>query len=59
MKELVHPIFALLANLFVILWQSDSLVEEKLVNYLAEICKLLPRDINIVVLYAVTIWVSI
>ena len=35
---------ALLLNLLVTLPQSDSSVEEKVVNYWAEICKLLPRD---------------
>ena len=35
---------ALLVNLFVTLRQSDSSVEEKNVNYWAEIWKLLPRD---------------
>ena len=35
---------ALLVNLFVTLQQSHSLVEEKKMNYLTEICKLLPRD---------------
>ena len=46
---------ALLVNLFVTLRQSDSSVEEKMVNYWAEICKLLPRDRKNVVLYTVTI----
>ena len=50
-----HPIFVLLVNLFVTLWQSDSSVEAKMVNYWAEICKLLPRDRKNVVLYIVTI----
>ena len=44
-----------LVNLFVILRQSDSSAERKVVNYWAEICKLLPRDIKNVVLYTVTI----
>ena len=46
---------ALLLNLFVTLPQSDSSVEEKVVNYWAEICKLLPRDRKNVILYTVTI----
>ena len=46
---------ALLVNLFVTLRQSDSSVEEKMVNYWPEICKLLPRDRKNVVLYTVTI----
>ena len=63
MKELVYPPpnivrtqnYALLVNLFVILRQSDSSFEEKMVNYWAEICKLLSRDRKNVVLYTVTI----
>ena len=39
----------------VTLRQSDSSVDEKMVNYCAEICKLLPRDRKNVVLYTVTI----
>ena len=35
---------ALLVNLFATLRQSHSLVEVKMVNYWAEISKLLPRD---------------
>ena len=46
---------ALLLNLFVTLRQSDSSVEEKVVNYWAEIWKLLPRDRKKIVLYTVTI----
>ena len=46
---------ALLVNLFLTLRESDSSVEEKMVNYWAEICKLLPRDRINVVLYTVTI----
>ena len=46
---------ALLLNLLVTLPQSDSSVEEKVVNYWAEICKLLPRDRKNVVLYTMTI----
>ena len=46
---------AFLVNLFVTLRQSDSSVEEKMVNYWTEICKLLPRDRKSVVLYTVTI----
>ena len=38
---------ALLVNLFVTLRQSDSSVEEKIVKYWPEICKLLPRDKNV------------
>ena len=40
MKELVYPTqyCALLVNLFVTLRQTDSSVEEKMVNYWAEIC---------------------
>ena len=34
---------ALLVNLFVTQRQSDSSVEEKMVNCCAEVCKLLPR----------------
>ena len=36
MKELVYPtpnIVRLLVNFFVTLWQSDSTVDEKLMNY--------------------------
>ena len=46
---------ALLVNLLVTLRESDSLVEEKMVNYWPEICKLLPRDRKNVALYTVTI----
>ena len=46
---------ALLVNLFVTLRQCDSLVEEKIVNYWAEIWKLLPREGKNVVLYTATI----
>ena len=46
---------ALLLNLFVTLRQSDSSVEEKVVSYWAQICKLLPRDRKNVILYTVTI----
>ena len=46
---------ALLLNLLVTLPQSDSSVEEKGVNYWAEICKLIPRDRKNVVLYTMTI----
>ena len=35
---------ALLVNLLVTLRQSDSLIEEKMLNYWAQICKLLRRD---------------
>ena len=41
---------ALLLNLFVTLRQSQSSAEEQMVNYWAEICKLLPRDRKNVVL---------
>ena len=60
MKELVYPPpnCVLLVNLFVTLRQSDSSVEEKMVNYWPEICKLLPRDRKNV-LYTVTIQVAI
>ena len=43
------------ASKFVILPQSDSWVEEKMVNYWPEIYKLLPRDRKHVALYTVTI----
>ena len=46
---------ALLVNLLVTLRQGDSSVDEKMVNYWAGICKLLPRDRKNVVLYIVTI----
>ena len=43
----------MLVNLFVTLQQSDSSVKEKMWNYQAEICKLLPRDRKNAVLYTV------
>ena len=46
---------ALLVNLFVTLQQSDSSVEEKMVNYWTKIGKLLPRNIKTVVLYTINI----
>ena len=58
MKELVYPtpnIVRLLVNFFVTLWESDSTVDEKLMNYWAEICKLLPSDRQNVALYTVII----
>ena len=58
MKELVYPtpnIVRLLVNFFVTLCQSDSTVAEKLMNFWAEICKLLPSDRQNVVLYKVII----
>ena len=49
-----HPTLCV-ASKFVTLQQSDSSVEEKMVNYWPEICKLLSRDRKNVVLYTVTI----
>ena len=49
---------ALLVNLFVTFGQSDSLVEEKMMNYWAKICKLLSRDRKNVAWYTLTIWVA-
>ena len=46
---------ALLVNLFVRLWQSNSLVQEKMVNDWSEICKPLPRDRKNFLLCTVTI----
>ena len=46
---------ALLGNFFVTLRQSESPVEEKMANYWAEICKLLPGDRINIALNTVTI----
>ena len=46
---------ALLLNFYVRLKQIDSSVDQKMVNYWAEICKLYARDGQNVVLYIVTI----
>ena len=46
---------ALLINLLVTLQQSDSLVEEKMVNYLTKFYKLLHRDRKNILLNTVTI----
>ena len=46
---------ALLINLLVTLQQGDSLVEEKMVNYLTKFYKLLHRDRKNILLNTVTI----
>ena len=44
MKESPTQYCALPVNLFLTLGQRDSSIEEKMINFWAEICKLLPRD---------------
>ena len=61
MKELFYPphCCALLVYLLVTLRQSDSSVDEKMMNYWSKIWKQLPRDRKNVVLYTVTIYFAI
>ena len=49
----------LLEYMFIALQQTHSLVEEKMVNNWAEVCKLLPRDRKNFALNTVTIYVAI
>ena len=51
--------FALLVNLFATLRQSDSLVEEKMGNYLVEFCKQFLRDRKNVVLCTINLEAAI